>query len=124
HFPEPVINFFSVLSGANMPLSMILLGLMLNFSIDKRFLPIALKYLGLHYGLGILAGLLVYFLLPVDDQMINTTLHVAWLLPIVVAMILYYILFQYQTLLLVGMVSTLTIVISIIMLYIYQALFV
>src|SRR5699024_6524399 len=70
HFPEPVINFFSVLSGANAPLSMIFLGLMLNFSVDKLFLPIALKYLGLHYGLGILAGLLVYFLFAVDAEMI------------------------------------------------------
>lgn len=124
HFPEPVIKFFSVLSGANMPLSMILLGLMLNFSIDKRFLPIALKYLGLHYGLGIIAGLLVYFFLPVDNDMIKTTLQVAWLLPVGVAIIPYSIQFKYKTLPLVGMVSNLTILISIIILYVYQALFV
>ncbi|MGI2252462.1 AEC family transporter [Staphylococcus cohnii] len=124
HFPEPVIKFFSVLSGANMPLSMILLGLMLNFSIDKRFLPIALKYLGLHYGLGVIAGLLVYFFLPVDNNMIKTTLQVAWLLPVGVAIIPYSIQFKYKTLPLVGMVSNLTILISIIILYIYQALFV
>lgn len=124
HFPEPVIDFFSVLSGANMPLSMILLGLMLNFSIDKRFLPIALKYLSIHYGLGIIAGLLVHFFLPVDDEMIKTTLQVAWLLPVGVAIIPYSIQFKYKTLPLVGMVTNLTIVISIVILYIYQALFV
>ncbi|NWK83291.1 AEC family transporter [Staphylococcus sp. GSSP0090] len=124
HFPAPVIDFFSVLSGANMPLSMILLGLMLNFSIDKRFLPIAIKYLAVHYGLGIIAGLLVHFFLPVNDEMIKTTLQVAWLLPVGVAIIPYSIQFKYKTLPLVGMVTNLTIVISIIILYIYQMLFV
>lgn len=124
HFPDPVIDFFSVLSGANMPLSMILLGLMLNFSIDKRFLPIAIKYLVAHYGLGIIAGLLVHFFLPVNDEMIKTTLQVAWLLPVGVAIISYSIQFKYKTLPLVGMVTNLTIVISIIILYIYQMLFV
>ena len=124
HFPDPVIDFFSVLSGANMPLSMILLGLMLNFSIDKRFLPIAIKYLVAHYGLGIIAGLLVHFFLPVNDEMIKTTLQVAWLLPVGVAIIPYSIQFKYKTLPLVGMVTNLTIVISIIILYIYQMLFV
>ncbi|HLR19146.1 MAG TPA: AEC family transporter [Staphylococcus sp.] len=123
-FPDPVIDFFSTLSSANMPLSMILIGLMLNFSIDKRFLPIALKYLTLHYGLGLIAGLLVYFFLPVEDQMIKTTLQVTWLLPVGVAIIPYTIQFKYKTLPLVGMVTNLTIVISIIILYIYQAFFV
>ncbi|MDT3997850.1 AEC family transporter, partial [Staphylococcus saprophyticus] len=108
HFPDPVIDFFSVLSGANMPLSMILLGLMLNFSIDKRFLPIAIKYLVAHYGLGIIAGLLVHFFLPVNDEMIKTTLQVAWLLPVGVAIIPYSIQFKYKTLPLVGMVTNLT----------------
>ncbi|GEQ05677.1 AEC family transporter [Staphylococcus gallinarum] len=124
HFPKPVIDFFTVLSGANMPLSMILLGLMLNFSIDRRFLPIALKYIGIHYGLGIIAGLLVHFFLPVSDNMVKTTLQVAWLLPVGVAIIPYSIQFKYKTLPLVGMVTNLTIVISIVILYIYQAIFV
>ena len=107
-----------------MPLSMILLGLMLNFSIDKRFLPIAIKYLVAHYGLGIIAGLLVHFFLPVNDEMIKTTLQVAWLLPVGVAIIPYSIQFKYKTLPFVGMVTNLTIIISIVILYVYQALFV
>ena len=35
HIWQPAIDFFSVLSKANMPLSMILLGVMLNFSIER-----------------------------------------------------------------------------------------
>ena len=56
--------------------------------------------------------------------MIKTTLQVAWLLPVGVAIIPYSIQFKYKTLPLVGMVSNLTILISIIILYVYQALFV
>lgn len=61
HIWQPAIDFFSVLSKANMPLSMILLGVMLNFSIEREYLPVTIKYLCLHYGLGVLAGTLVHF---------------------------------------------------------------
>ena len=54
HIWQPAIDFFSVLSK-NMPLSMILLGVMLNFSIEREYLPVTIKYLCLHYGLGMLA---------------------------------------------------------------------
>ena len=124
HIWQPAIDFFSVLSKANMPLSMILLGVMLNFSIEREYLPVTIKYLCLHYGLGVLAGTLVHFLLPVSDDMIKTTLLITWLLPVGVAIIPYSIQFKYKTLPFVGMVTNLTIIISIIILYIYQAVFV
>ncbi|PTK35105.1 malonate transporter, partial [Staphylococcus nepalensis] len=124
HLPDPVINFLDVLAQANMPLSMILLGLMLNFRVERRYLPIALKYLAIHYGFGLIAGLLVYFFLPVSDQMIKTTLMVIWLLPIGVAVIPYSIQFQYRTLPLIGMTTNMTIVISIVILYYFQMFFV
>lgn len=52
HLPKASIDFFTIISKANMPLSMILLGIMLSFRIEKQFLPIAVKYLIVHYGLG------------------------------------------------------------------------
>ena len=52
---------------------------MLNFSIEREYLPVTIKYLCLHYGLGMLAGTLVHFLLPVSDDMIKTTLLITWL---------------------------------------------
>ena len=61
HIWKPAIDFFSILSKANMPLSMILLGVMLSFSIDREYLPVTIKYLCLHYGLAIVAGTLVHF---------------------------------------------------------------
>ncbi|WP_105993306.1 AEC family transporter [Staphylococcus simulans] len=124
HLPDAMIRFFDVVSQANMPLSMILLGLMLNFRVERKFLPVALKYLAIHYGFGLVAGLLVYFFLPVSDQMIKTTLMVIWLLPIGVAVIPYSIQLRYRTLPLIGMTTNMTIIISIFILYFYQMFFV
>lgn len=124
HLPDAMIRFFDVVSQANMPLSMILLGLMLNFRVERKFLPVALKYLAVHYGFGLVAGLLVYFFLPVSDQMIKTTLMVIWLLPIGVAVIPYSIQLRYRTLPLIGMTTNMTIIISIFILYFYQMFFV
>ena len=124
HLPKASIDFFTIISKANMPLSMTLLGIMLSFRIEKQFLPIAVKYLIVHYGLGCIAGLLVHFFLPTSDDMIKTTLLITWLLPVGVAIIPYSIQFKYKTLPLVGMVTNISIVISIIIIYIYQAIFV
>ena len=124
HLPKASIDFFTIISKANMPLSMILLGIMLSFRIEKQFLPIAVKYLIVHYGLGCIAGLLVHFFLPTSDDMIKTTLLITWLLPVGVAIIPYSIQFKYKTLPLVGIVTNISIVISIIIIYIYQAIFV
>ena len=123
HLPKASIDFFTIISKANMPLSMILLGIMLSFRIEKQFLPIAVKYLIVHYGLGCIAGLLVHFFLPTSDDMIKTTLLITWLLPVGVAIIPYSIQFKYKTLPLVGMVTNISIVISIIIIYIYQSLY-
>ena len=124
HLPKASIDFFTIISKANMPLSMILLGIMLSFRIEKQFLLFAVKYLIVHYGLGCIAGLLVHFFLPTSDDMIKTTLLITWLLPVGVAIIPYSIQFKYKTLPLVGMVTNISIVISIIIIYIYQAIFV
>ena len=63
HLPKVSIDFFTIISKANMPLSMILLGVMLNFKIERHFLPIAVKYLLAHYGLGFISWFTRSFLL-------------------------------------------------------------
>lgn len=122
--PQQSIRFFDVLAAANLPLSMILLGVLIDFRLDRRYLPITLKYLGLHYGFGLLFGTLVYYLLPVSDDMIKTTLQLIWLMPVGVAALSYAVQFRYRTLPVIAMASNITIVISIIILYVYQYLFV
>src|SRR5699024_12211651 len=79
--PGKAINFFEIISNANMPLSMILLGLFLNFKIEKAYLPIVVKYLLFHYGFGLLMGLLVHFFLPVFVPMFKTTLLIDCFFP-------------------------------------------
>lgn len=122
--PDFAIDFFGIISKANMPLSMLLLGVMLSFQVDRKYLPVAIKYLFIHYGLGLIAGLAVYYFLPVSDPMIKTTLLITWLLPVGVAIIPYSIQFRYKTLPLIGMITNISILISIVILYIYQALYV
>ena len=124
HIWKPAIDFFSILSKANMPLSMILLGVMLSFSIDREYLPVTIKYLLLTLWISYCSRNTCTFLLPVSDPMIKTTLLITWLLPVGVAIIPYSIQFKYKTLPFVGMVTNLTIIISIVILYVYQALFV
>ena len=121
--PHNVVRFFDMLGQANLPLSMILLGLLLNFSIERRLLPLTIKYLVVHYGIGILAGLAVYFFLPVTDDMIKTTLILTWLLPVGVSVIPFAVKFRYQMMPFIVMTTNITIIISIIILYAYQALF-
>lgn len=119
HIPGEIIEFFKIISQANMPLSMILLGVYLNFKVDTYYLPLAIKYLCFHYGFGLIAGLICYYTLPFNE-MFRTTLLIGWLLPIGVAIIPYAIQFKYKTLPLIAMISNITIVISIIILYIFQ----
>lgn len=122
--PHVMLDFFDMVGKANLPLSMILLGVLLDFKIERHFLPLTLKYLGLHYGLGIICGFLVYFFLPVQDDMIKTTLQLIWVLPVGVAILSYAVQFQYKTLPMIVMASNITIVISIIILYLYQYFFI
>lgn len=117
--PTFALDFFGIVSQANMPLSMLLLGIYLNFKVDKEYLPITIKYLLFHYGFGTVIGLLCYVFLPFNE-MFRTTILIGLLLPIGVSIIPYAIQFKYKTLPLIGMVSNLSIVISIIILFVFQ----
>ena len=121
--PPIIIDFFDLLGKANLPLSMMLLGVLLDFKIERRYLPLTFKYVGIHYVLGLLFGSLVYFFLPVSDDMIKTTLILIWLLPVGVATLSYAVQFQYRTLPMIAMASNMTVVISIGILYMYQHFF-
>ncbi|QPA24834.1 AEC family transporter [Mammaliicoccus fleurettii] len=124
HLPSFAIHFFEILGHTNLPLSMILLGVLMDFKIERQFLPLTLKYLVIHYGFGILFGTLVYYFLPVQDEMVKTTLQLTWLLPVGVAALSYAVQFKYKTLPVIAMASNVTIVISIVIFYVYQYLFV
>lgn len=84
-----VIDFFSIFFYVNMLLLMILLGVMLNFILERKYICVIIKYLCLYYGLVLIVGLLVYVLLLVLDDMIKMILLVIWMFLVGVVIIFY-----------------------------------
>ena len=51
-FPAIIIDVSSILSRANMPLSFLLLGIVMDFSLDKSQWKMVIKVLSIRYGIG------------------------------------------------------------------------
>jgi malate permease and related proteins len=117
--PDIIINVASTISGANMPLSLLLLGLYLNFKFDKQFIKPVLKFLTFRYGVGLLFGLGLYFFLPYD-QMFRYTIMIGLLLPVAASALPFAIEFKYSTTRLIATISNITIIFSIVILYIFS----
>jgi len=115
--PTEFIDITTILSKANMPLSLILLGLYMNFTFEKQYVRPIIKFILYRYGFGLLFGLAFYFLLPVN-QMFKLTILIGFLLPNGLAVIPYSHEFKYTTSRLIGTISNLSILISIIILYV------
>lgn len=108
--PSFIIEASSTISLANMPLSLLLLGLYLNFNFDRQYKKLLVKYVSLRYGVSILIALLIYFFLPVSN-MIRATLVIGLCLPIPLSLIPYAEEFKYDKRF-VGVVSNTTMLIS------------
>jgi len=115
--PAEFIDIATILSKANMPLSLILLGLYMSFTFEKQYVRPIIKFILYRYGFGLLFGLAFYFLLPVN-QMFKLTILIGFLLPNGLAVIPYSHEFKYTTSRLIGTISNLSILISIIILYV------
>ncbi|MFC4403487.1 AEC family transporter [Gracilibacillus xinjiangensis] len=113
--PVFVMDVSSIISKANMPLSLLLLGLYLNFSFAKGYGKLITTYLITRYGIGIVLGLLCYYLLPVEE-MFRFTLLVGFILPASMSVLPYSIIFGYNQRL-VGTVSNITIMISFVLIW-------
>lgn len=120
--PSVVLDVAGIISAANMPLSLLLLGIYLNFTFDKSYVKLMLQYLSLRYGVGLLSGLLCFFLLPFDE-MFKYTLLLGFLLPTSVSVLPYSVEFEYNQKF-VGTLSNLTIIISFILLWLLANLFI
>ncbi|SMQ63523.1 hypothetical protein SAMN05444673_0849 [Bacillus sp. OV166] len=124
HLPDTIIHVASSISGANMPLSLLLLllllGLYLNFKFDKQLIKPMLKYLTFRYGLGLLFGFGLYFILPYN-QMYRFTILIGLLLPVAASALTFAVEFKYSTssTRLIATISNITILISIVILYIF-----
>ncbi len=116
HFPEIVLDFTKVLARANMPLSLLLLGAYLSFSLDKNHLKNLSKVLALRYLTGLIIGMTFFFIMPFD-KMFQHTMLIGFLLPIPTAVIQYAIEFDYDQKF-VGTVTNVTILLSFFLIWI------
>ena len=118
HLPSGIIDVATIISKANMPLSLLLLGLYLNFKFEKQYIKPITKFVLFRYGLGLFVGLILYFFLPVNE-MFKYTILMGLILPIGLAVIPYAHEFKYKTTLLIGTISNICIMISIVLLYVF-----
>lgn len=116
HLPSFFIDFAAIISKANMPLSLLLLGLYLNFTFERQLARPTIKYLLYRYGAGTIGGLACYFLLPAN-QMVKYTMLIGFLLPIGLSVIPYAHEFKFKTTKLIGLIANLCIVISMLILF-------
>lgn len=118
--PGFVIEVAEIVSAANMPLSLLLLGVFLNFKFDKQFIKPMLKYLTFRYALGLIIGVILFFMLPFDE-MYRYTLVIGLLLPIASSAITYAVEFKYSldSIRLIATTSNITVLVSIIILYFF-----
>jgi predicted permease len=66
-YPQIILDVSAFLSRANMPVCLLALGILLNVNIDRKDVGNMVKVLVFRYGMGILAGLAVYFLAPFPE---------------------------------------------------------
>ncbi|GAB2562685.1 AEC family transporter [Gracilibacillus alcaliphilus] len=120
--PAKVIDISSVISVANMPLSLLLLGLYLNFSFAKGYGKLIFSFLATKYGLGLMTGIACYLWLPVEE-MFKFTLLIGFILPTPASVLPYAIMFGYNQRL-VGTASNLTMIVSFVLIWLMVNIFV
>lgn len=113
--PEFMIDTASVISAANMPLSLLLLGIYLNFSMRKEHLQQIMAFLLTKYGIGITLSILCFFLIPIDGLFLYT-LVIGFILPTPTSVVPYAVIFKYDKRL-IGTASNLTILISFVLIW-------
>ncbi len=115
-FPLFVSDLLDILSRANMALTLLLLGVFLNFKFEKAQWKNVIIVLLIRYSFGLLIGLMLFFLLPFD-QLYRGILAIALILPIGLAIIPFAVEFGYNERF-AGMVTNLTIIISFMLLWV------
>jgi predicted permease len=116
-FPLFVTDLLDVLSRANMALTLLLLGIFLNFKFERTQWKNIIKVLVIRYSFGLVIGLLLFFTLPFD-QLYRGILAIALILPIGLAIIPFSVEFEYSEKKFAGTLANLTIIISFILVWI------
>ena len=116
HFPAVVLDISKIVSKANMPLSLLLLGIFMSFSLEKNYLKSMAKILAFRYGIGLTVGITLYFLLPFD-QNLRSSILIGLILPVAATVLPYSVEFGYNNKF-VGTTTNVSIVISFILMWI------
>lgn len=120
NFPSVVIDAAEVISRANMPLSLLVLGMFIHIQMahsERRELS---QFLMARFGVGLVVGLLCYFLLPVS-QMVKLTLLIGSILPLPLSHLPYAVEFDYSRRF-VGTTSSLSLVTSFVLIWLVATL--
>lgn len=116
HFPAVVLDISKIVSKANMPLSLMLLGIFMSFTLEKSYWKNMARILLLRYGIGLTVGITLYFLLPFD-QNLRTSILIGLILPIAATVLPYSVEFGYNNKF-VGTTTNISLVISFILMWI------
>lgn len=118
--PDIIIHLADTLSQANTPLSLLLLGIYLNFTFEKDLLRPVAKFISFRYGFGLLMGIVLFIILPFDE-MFRYTLVIGFLLPAAASSLTFAIEFKYSdhAKRLMATISNISILVSIITFYLF-----
>lgn len=117
--PFFIYDVLDIFARANTALSLLLLGIFLNFKFKKAEWFNILKVLILRYSLGLSVGLLLFFLLPSAqfDQLFRIILTISLILPLGLAVLPFSVEFDYDKKLITFIVN-LSIIISFVLIWI------
>jgi len=96
--PFFLINLIDIVSRANSPLALLILGVFLNFKFQKDQWMMIGKSLLIRYSLGLSCGLILYFLLPATffSQLFRIIIAISLILPVGLAVIPFSVELEYE----------------------------
>ncbi|XOQ60313.1 MAG: AEC family transporter [Clostridium sp.] len=121
HYPSVILNISKILSKGNMPLSLLLLGICLNFNINKEYRKSVIKVLSLRYFIGLAVGIILFRFSPFNN-LFKYIVLIGLILPVGMADIPYAVEFGYDKRF-VGTMCNITILLSFGLIWIITTLF-
>lgn len=109
-FPTAITDIAGILSRANMPLSLLLLGIYLSFTFEAAYWKSIIKILALRYSIGLVFGVALFFIMP-GELILRFTLLISFILPISMSTLPFAVYFDFNRKF-VGTLSNITMIVS------------
>lgn len=116
HYPDFILSTSQIVSKANMPLALLILGIYLNFKVEGGNWRKITKVLAIRYITGLAVGIFLYFTLPFE-ALFRVIIVICLILPPPLMMIPYAVKFRYDCRF-VGVLLNISNIISYILLWI------